>query len=89
MHFSDFLSPGFEERVIQFEDRQPIPYPKKIPAVSWSNHLSPEANSIMIELEKRARDGDPPTNALQPEWREKMEDFIWAMINSPELMFVP
>lgn len=89
MHFSDFLSPGFEERVIPFEDRQPIPYPKKIPTVSWSNHLSPEANSIMIALEKRARDGDPPTNALQPEWREKMEDFIWAMINSPELMFVP
>ena len=87
--FSVFLSEGFADRIIPAEDRAPYPWPKKIPAVSWSNHLSPEANSIMIELEKRARDGDPPTNALQPEWREKMEDVIWAMINSPELMFVP
>jgi len=87
--FSAFLSDGFADRIIPAEDRAPYPWPKKIPAVSWSNHLSPEANSIMIELEKRARDGDPPTNALQPEWREKMEDVIWAMINSPELMFIP
>jgi len=87
--FSALLADGFETRIIPAEDRQPYPWPAKIPAVSWSNHLSPEANAFMIELEKRAREGDPPTNALQPQWREKMEDVIWAMINSPELMFVP
>jgi hypothetical protein len=87
--FTLFLTPGFDDRVIPEEDRIPLPWPKKIPAVSWSNHLSPEANSIMIELEERARQGDLPTNALKPEWRERMEDFLWAMINSPELMFIP
>ena len=88
-NFVAFLSEGFESRIIPEKDRQPVPWPKKVPAVSWSNHLSPEANSIMIELEQRARDGDPPTNALKPEWRERMEDVLWAVINSPELMFVP
>jgi hypothetical protein len=87
--FTAFLSPGFETRVIPEQDRLPVPWPKKVPAVSWSNHLSPEANSIMIELEQRAREGDPPTNALQPEWRERVEDVLWALVNSPELMFVP
>jgi hypothetical protein len=57
--------------------------------VSWSNHLSPEANFFVIEEEKRAREGDPPSNALRPAWRERMEDALWAVINSPEILFIP
>ena len=57
--------------------------------VSWSNHLSEEANRIKIELEKRAREGDPPTVALQADWRERMEDMLWALMNSPEFVFIP
>ena len=57
--------------------------------VSWSNHLSEEANRIKIELEKRAREGDPPTVALQANWRERMEDMLWALMNSPEFIFIP
>ena len=58
-------------------------------AVSWSNHLSPEATKIKMELEKLAREGDPPTRRLEKDWRERMEDAVWALFNSPEFVFVP
>jgi hypothetical protein len=57
--------------------------------VSWSNHLSPEASTIQIERERAARAGDPPTNRLTSAFRERMEDIVWALINSPEFVFVP
>jgi len=87
--FLTLLSQGYSKRVIPVANRQPIPWPKKIPAVSWSNHLSPEANLYVLELEQRAREGEPPSNALTSAWRERMEDVLWAVINSPEMLFVP
>jgi len=58
-------------------------------AVSWSNHLSPEASQIKLELERAAREGDPATDRLDADWRERMEDVAWAVVNSPEFVFVP
>ena len=87
--FLPLIQEGFESRIIPIQQRVPIPWPKKIPAVSWSNHLSPEANSIMLELEQRAREGEPASNALETNWRERTEDVLWALINTPELLFVP
>jgi hypothetical protein len=63
------------------------PGPKR--AVSWSNHLNPEATKIKQEQERAARAGDPPTDRLRSDWRERMEDMLWALINSPEFVFVP
>ncbi len=57
--------------------------------VSWSNHLSPEASTIQQEMEKEARAGDPPTKRLTPEFRERIEDMVWALINSPEFVYLP
>lgn len=57
--------------------------------VSWSNHLSPEATKIKMELEKTARLGEPPTKRLESAWRERMEDIIWSLVNSPEFVFIP
>ena len=62
---------------------------EKILDVSWNNHFSVEANRIKIELERLAREGDPPTRRLRAEWRERMEDVIFALMNSPEFLFIP
>ena len=58
-------------------------------AVAWSNHLSPEASRIKLEMERAARAGDPPTTRLEVDWRERMEDMVWALVNSPEFVFLP
>jgi mono/diheme cytochrome c family protein len=83
------LTPGFASRVVPDAKRPKI---EKDPAalhVSWSNHLSPEATVLKQELEKEVRRGGEPSVALQPDWRERMEDMLWALVNSPETMFVP
>lgn len=55
--------------------------------VSWSNHLDGPANVLAQEAEVRARRGDPPTSRLDTDWRERMEDLVWALINTPEWIF--
>ena len=57
--------------------------------VSWNNHLSSDSNRIKVELERLARKGDPPTKHLRAVWRKQMEDLIYALINSPEFVFIP
>ncbi|NOX98479.1 MAG: DUF1553 domain-containing protein [Verrucomicrobia bacterium] len=87
--YADFLRDGFEQRVIPESDRKTPVVREPLGYVSWSNHLSAEANSIMVEMEKRAKEGDLPTGKLRNEWRERMEDMLWAMMNSPEFIFIP
>jgi hypothetical protein len=57
--------------------------------VSWSNHLSAEATTIQLEQEKATRAGAPPSARLTTEFRERMEDVVWALVNSPEFVFLP
>ena len=82
----EHLRPGFAERRVALPANV---IGKRVPPkyVSWSNHLTEEANQIKIELEAAARRGDPPTPRLAAEWRERMEDVLWAMLNSPEMIF--
>jgi hypothetical protein len=40
-------------------------------------------------MERMARVGDPPTALLAADWRERMEDMVYALVNSPEFVFVP
>jgi hypothetical protein len=57
--------------------------------VSWSNHLSAEATLIRMEEERRLRMGDEPTRRLTKEFRERFEDGLWALLNSPEFVVLP
>lgn len=86
--FAELLRDGYEHR--RTEVKEPADTKKKIRhAVSWSNHLSPEATRIKLELERAARAGDPPSPRLAADWRERAEDMVWALVNSPEFVFVP
>lgn len=83
------LASGFAERLIAPADvKQPVP-PPRISPVTWSTHLVEEANTIKIEMERRARAGDPADPRLEPKWRETYEDFIWGIINTPEFVWIP
>jgi hypothetical protein len=87
--YAELLSEGFSDRILPADQRPPAIRREPLKHVSWSNHLSAEANSIKIEMEKRAREGEPPTVALRPDWRERMEDMVWAVMNSPEFVYLP
>jgi len=57
--------------------------------VSWSNHLSAEATIIRMEEERKMRMGAEPTKRLTRDFRERFEDTLWAMVNSPEFVLMP
>lgn len=86
--FAGYLKEGFDSRLAVSADTTPKKRKAQRP-VSWSNHLNPEATKIKLEAERAARAGDPPTERLAPAWRERMEDAVWSLINSPEFVFVP
>lgn len=86
---TEYLRAGYEDRrnpeFTKASSRNSAP----VRAVSWANHLNPEATRIKQEQERAARLGDLPTQRLRPAWRERAEDALWAMVNSPEFVFVP
>jgi Protein of unknown function (DUF1553)./Protein of unknown function (DUF1549)./Planctomycete cytochrome C. len=83
------LAEGFTERVLPESERESISRPKPLPVVTWSNHVQPEANTIAVELEQRARKGPPADPRLRPQWRECYEDVVWGMLNTSEFIWVP
>ena len=87
--FVKLLKPGFESRNLAPNESEVMEPSYKRNAVSWANHLVPEATRIKLLLEQEILRGDAPTKRLETDWRERMEDATWALINSPEFMFVP
>ncbi|MCX6597113.1 MAG: DUF1553 domain-containing protein [Acidobacteria bacterium] len=57
--------------------------------VSWSTHFDAEATLIRMREEREAQLGEPPTARLTPEFRERYEDALWALVNSPEFVLLP
>jgi hypothetical protein len=84
--WGELLGAGYAERRVEAPVASAEPVRQ---LVSWSNHLAPAASDFKAALEKRVRQGDPPTRRLRPEWRERMEDMVWVLINSPEFVFLP
>jgi len=86
-----FLSQGYDQRIVPESKRKVKTTGKRelVRFVSWSNHLDPAANELAVEREHQVRAGAPPTEALNPKWRLRMEDVLWAMLNSPEWIYTP
>ncbi|GDY06875.1 hypothetical protein LBMAG52_03610 [Planctomycetia bacterium] len=87
--FGDLLRDGFESRIVPGEHPVRRSQPPRQTGVSWSNHLKPEANLRKQSLAEELAFGDPTTSRLNADWRERAEDMIWSLINSPEFLIVP
>lgn len=87
--FGDLLRDGFESRIVPGEHPVRRSQPPRQTGVSWSNHLKPEANLRKQRLAEELAFGDPTTSRLNADWRERAEDMIWSLINSPEFLIVP
>jgi len=87
--FTELLQEGYESRRVDVPPEQIKYHYPQTTLVSWSNHLDPEATEVKIAQEAKVRKGDPPTVRLEADWRERMEDILWAIVNSPEFIVVP
>jgi len=87
--FAELLRDGYADRVIPVDPSQVKRRWKRPTGVSWSNHLRPEANVLKMEMEQLAQQGDPPSVRLKENWRLRMEDMLWSLMNSPEFLFSP
>ncbi len=84
--YTTLLSEGYEDR-----KTSAAPLPRKVDRspLAWSNNLDAEANRIGTERLYLATLGDEPTRRLTEDWRSRVEDLVWALVNAPEFVFVP
>ena len=85
--FVALLKPGYEKRILTQKIPLTVQAPK--PYVSWANHVVAEANVLRQKEEVEAHQGPAPTVRLNTDWRMRMEDFLWALLNSPETIYLP
>ncbi|MBS0202434.1 MAG: DUF1553 domain-containing protein [Planctomycetes bacterium] len=88
--YTVYLTAGFQSRVMEPGTVQPTTTAHVVPKfVTWTNHLLPESNTAKQQVALEAQRGDPPSPRLGPAWRQRCEDVIWALINSPEMLYRP
>ena len=85
--YADRLRPGFENRLAHSTVALPTGPRRPAYYVSWSNHLDKDATLVRQQQTDEARRGDPPSPRLQPAWRQRAEDALWALVNSPEFLY--
>ena len=85
--FSAILSPDFAKRRTGAAPAPPrAPFSK---GVSWANHLNPDATTAVLEVERIVKAGPVPSPQLASDWRERMEDAVWALMLTPEFTYIP
>lgn len=62
--FLPAIREGFATRPVPAAEQVLPKAAEPLPLVTWLNHVSPEANSIQIEVEKQVRQGPPPRSSL-------------------------
>ncbi|WP_414664511.1 DUF1553 domain-containing protein [Horticoccus sp. 23ND18S-11] len=87
--FGRALAQDFGTRLVAPAEVKTVRALPPLPSVGWSNHLAPEANTIKVELEQRARSGPPADPRLVPAWREILEDTVWSLVNAREFVWLP
>jgi hypothetical protein len=85
--FVSFLSPGFQQRRTGRPARPFEALGTFQP--DWRKHLEAEQTSLMLESQRRVSRGEAPTARLKDDFRERVEDALWALINSPEFVVMP
>ena len=89
--YVSLLTDGYKERIIPREKLQTQEETPRVREkyISWSNHVDPEANVLRQKQAVLARQGDAPTKRLSADWRERMEDMVWALVNAPSWITAP
>jgi len=85
--YADLLRPGYDTRIISTQTTStPVATAPRVRPkyVAWSNHMKSEANTWRLAEEAAARRGDSATTRLDPDWRRRLEDVTWALVNAPE-----
>ena len=88
--FADYLRPVYDDRKVEGAVLSEVDDSNKTDSrVSWASHMDSRATLIRMEEERKVRMGDDPTETLKPEYRERFEDALWALVNSPEFKLLP
>lgn len=85
--YADRLRPGFATRLTQPTEQRMTGPRRPAYYVSWSNHLDKDATLVRQQESEDARRGDPATTRLEAGWRQRAEDALWALVNSPEALY--
>jgi hypothetical protein len=83
------LRDGYDTRRVDVDPATTPPPEPRPTGVSWPNHLTEDADRVKRELAAIALRGDRPTPQLTTDWRERAEDFVWTLFNTPEFVFLP
>lgn len=87
--FTAILRDGYAERMPAVPTGDLPKKPRVTKFAMWSNHLHPDSTPVVYERERLVRAGDPATPRLAANWRERMEDAVWALMVTPEFTYVP
>ncbi|MEO2013539.1 MAG: DUF1553 domain-containing protein [Fuerstiella sp.] len=85
--FTALFRPGFKHRRTGKPARPFEPLSTFQP--DWRKHLEAEQTRLMLEAQQQVSRGEPPTTRLTDDFRERVEDVLWALINSPEFVVIP